>query len=328
MLKRDLKIEIAAILADGKSHSGEELGKQFNVSRTAISNHIKRLTELGLDIFSVHGKGYRIAESLALLNKDKINDSLIKPVPLEVFPIIDSTNSYLMSQVRQQQIVNNGHTVIAECQTAGRGRRGRVWVSPFGSHLYFSQYRRIEDGLAAAAGLSLAVGLAVKFACDEVSGSQLALKWPNDLLSDGKKVAGILVEAEGQSDGVCHIIIGVGINVDMPQQLAKEIDQPWNDLNTIAGAVIDRNELAAALCKHLQIIMEEYQLNKLDNLYHQWNQYNAFQNQLVTITSNKTEQIGRCIGIDRTGALVLEDPESSVRSKVYGGEVSLRKLQS
>ena len=220
MAKRELKADIATALADGHFHSGEELGQRFGVSRTAISNQVKNLIDLGLDVFSVHGKGYKLAEAFTLLNEEKIRQSLSLDHDIEVFPIIDSTNSYLMERIRSSKNASNGHTVLAECQTAGRGRRGRTWVSPFGSHIYLSQYRIIEDGLAAAAGLSLAIGIAVKNACDKVSGGELELKWPNDILYKKKKVAGILIEAEGQSDGLCHIVIGIGINVDMPQQSA------------------------------------------------------------------------------------------------------------
>lgn len=324
MAKPELKAEIATALADGQFHSGEELGQRFGVSRTAISNQVKNLIELGLDVFSVHGKGYKLAEAFTLLNGEQIKNNLNDANRIEVFPIIDSTNSYLMERIRSTEHLDDGHTVLAECQTAGRGRRGRTWVSPFGSHIYLSQYRIIEDGLAAAAGLSLAIGIAVKLACDKVTGGDLQLKWPNDILHKKKKVAGILIEAEGQSDGLCHIVIGIGINVDMPKESAKEIEQAWTDLRTLSGDIVDRNLLAVEMCKQLDMVMAEYKKNRLEQLHTVWNKYNAFQNQMVNIISNKQIQTGRCIGIDQSGALVMENVSNGSRFKVFGGEVSLR----
>lgn len=328
MSKSEMKAKIAAALADGNFHSGEELGQLFGVSRTAISNHIKVLVELGLDIFSVHGKGYRLAESIKLLDKNFIGEAIGKPNSIDVFPIIDSTNEFLMSKIRRNKDLSlslaDGHTVLAECQTSGRGRRGRTWISPFGSHIYFSQYRKMEEGLAAAAGLSLAVGVAVKAACEAITGVELQLKWPNDILYKGQKVAGILVEAEGQSDGVCHLVIGIGINIDMPVDSGSKIDQSWTDLKTLADVDVDRNAIAIALCKQLNIVMEEYRVNRLDNLYLKWNQANAFKDKVVNIISNKSQQMGRCLGIDQSGALILENISDSRRFKVFGGEVSLR----
>lgn len=324
MAKLELKTEIAHILADGSFHSGEELGQLFGVSRTAISNHVKALIELGLDIFSVHGKGYKLAESLDLLNAEEIQKGLDNINSIDVFPIIDSTNEFLMTKIRNSDQIADGHTILAECQTSGRGRRGRTWVSPFGSHIYFSQYRMMEDGLAAASGLSLAVGVAVKNACQVITGLELQLKWPNDILYQKQKVAGILVEAEGQSDGVCHLVIGIGINVDMPQGSAEQIDQPWTDLKQLSERQINRNEIAIELCHQLNIVIKEYREHRLDNLYQEWNLANAFKDSMVNIIANKNTQTGRCLGIDQSGALIVENPTDGSRFKVFGGEVSLR----
>ena len=325
MAKVDTKIELAKILADGEFHSGEHLGKLFGVSRAAIANHIKSLSDLGLDIYSVSGRGYKLSKDIALLDSKAILNSCDNSLSVETHTVIDSTNEYLLKQIRDHNTLPDAHTVVAECQIAGRGRRGRVWQSPFGSHIYFSQYRIMEDGLSAAAGLSLAVGLAVKNACEQYTTANIALKWPNDVLSDNKKLAGILIEAEGQSDGLCHLIIGIGINVDMPIKAGSEIDQPWTDMTMLSGQTIDRNRFVASLMNELDKVVAEYRASRLENLYKDWNANNAFKDSAVTISSNSQVKEGICKGIDSSGALLIQNTDSDKLEKLFGGEVSLRK---
>ena len=325
MPKSDTKITIANILSDGEFHSGQALGELLGISRAAIANHIKSLSKLGLDIYSVTGRGYKLSNNLELLNADKIKQKISTAVNVEAFSIIDSTNEYLMNQIRTEQKLEDSHTVVAECQTDGRGRRGRKWQSPFGSHLYFSQYRVLEDGLAAAAGLSLAVGIAVQRTCQSFVDLKVELKWPNDVLVDGKKLAGVLIEAEGQSDGQCHLVIGVGINFDMPQKQADEIDQPWTDLKTLAHIKPDRNEFASIFIGQLSTVIDEYKLHRLHNLAKQWNELNAFADKEVEIISATKIKTGLCKGIDDTGALLLASCDDGSIERIFGGEVSLRK---
>lgn len=322
MSKIDNKVRIAKTLADGQFHSGEVLGRSLGISRAAVANHVKNLNELGLDVFSVPGKGYRLSQAISMLKEEQIADG--REETLEVHSIIDSTNEYIASSLRNGIKLKDGHTVVAECQTSGRGRRGRQWQSPFGSHIYFSQYRSMEDGLAAAAGLSLAIGVAVRRACAEICNVDYRLKWPNDILVEGKKLAGILVEAEGQSDGACHLVIGIGINIKMPTDAAKEIDQPWTDLTILSGDDIDRNKLVKGLIKQMDLVLQEYRVFRLDNLHEEWNQHNAFQNAPVKVISNTNEKRGKCLGIDASGAMLLEDSATKKVTKIFGGEVSLR----
>ncbi len=321
----DNKHKIVQVLSDGEFHSGEVIGQQLGISRAAVSEHIKSLSKIGLDIFSITGKGYQLAGGLSLLDLKQIKHNCSVSNELELFPVIPSTNEYLMGLIKSENTLVDGHTVLAECQTKGKGRRGRTWQSPFGTHVYLSQYRTMDNGLSAASGLSLAIGIAVLNTINLFSNKKCQLKWPNDLLVDGKKIAGILVEAEGQADGICHLVIGVGINVDMPAAVASDIDQPWTDLNTITDSLVDRNEFIAKLLEQLEDTYQEYKLNRLNNLFKLWNKNNAFLNQIVELTSTSKVQVGKCLGIDTSGALLLEDLTSKVTSKIFGGEVSLRK---
>lgn len=324
--KTETKVTIAKVLSDGEFHSGEALGKTLGISRAAVANHVKTLSNLGLDIYSVTGRGYKLANHIELLDSEKVNALCNTNYSLETYSIIDSTNEFLMQKIRANSELVDGHSVVAECQTAGRGRRGRKWQSPFGSHVYFSQYRTIEDGLSAAAGLSLAVGIAVKRVCEKIVGDQIQLKWPNDILSNNRKLAGVLIEAEGQSDGRCHLVIGIGINFNMPEKNAEEIEQAWVDLKTLAGSNLDRNQFVAYLLEELDVIVAEYKANRLDNLVDEWNGSNAFKDSNVEISSNTSVKSGKCIGIDTSGALLVESNDTGKVEKIFGGEVSLRKV--
>lgn len=205
---------LITLLSDGQFHSGEQLGEQLGISRAAVSKHMAALKELGLDLFSLTGKGYRLAVPMALYDEAQLQ-ALAPMAPVHCFPVIDSTNQYLLEQVNQ---LSSGESCLAECQTAGRGRRGKPWVSPFGCQLILSMYWRLEQGMAAAMGLSLAVGVAVVQALESLGYPGVELKWPNDLYYQGRKLAGILVEMSGSAGASCHLVIGVGLNLAMPSR--------------------------------------------------------------------------------------------------------------
>jgi len=195
------------LLADGEFHSGEKIGELLGVSRTSVNNYIKALQEIGIDIYKVTGRGYQSANPIELLNEKKIR-TLSKNPLVKVEQIIDSTNQWLLDKIPN---VNNGQTCIAEYQLAGRGRRGRSWVSPFASHLYFSYYWRFDSGIEKLSGLSLLVGIATVNALEKIGIQGVSLKWPNDLYYQGKKLAGILIELNAQATEACHTVIGIGM---------------------------------------------------------------------------------------------------------------------
>ena len=218
-------------LADGAFVSGQLLAEELTVSRASISKYVNTLKEMGLDIYSVKGKGYKLASPLNLLSHDKIVSFLTsddQQADIEVHNIIDSTNNYLLRRLPNS--VSQGQVCLSEYQDAGRGRRGRKWISPFGSQIYLSMYWRLEQGLSAAMGLSLVTALAVSDAIKECCNIQVELKWPNDVYINGVKLAGILIDLEGQPLEESHSVIGIGLNVDMPTSAAQEIDQAWTDL--------------------------------------------------------------------------------------------------
>jgi BirA family biotin operon repressor/biotin-[acetyl-CoA-carboxylase] ligase len=315
-----IRTKIVNQLANGEFCSGQVLGDQLGVSRAAISKHIKSLMELGLDIFSVTGKGYKLASGLKLLNAKQIT-ALRKqqtPTSIEVFNVIDSTNKYLKTEFSH---LNNGAACLAEAQTAGRGRHGRHWVSPFGASLYLSMYWSFSGGYQAVGGLSLAAGVAVVSALKKMGLSDVQLKWPNDIYAQGKKLAGILIEAEGQMGETCHCILGIGLNVAMPNDMVQ-IDQPWIDLAQISDEVPDRNELAAYLLDELVVTLREFEESGLRPFVEQWRSLDLYRDKPVKLLIGQKQVFGICRGIDNNGALILET--ENVRRAYHGGEISVR----
>lgn len=320
---KKIKIALIQALAQGEFVSGQLLGRSLGVSRSAISMQIKNLINMGLDIFSVTGKGYKLSDPMVLLDQKKIINQLSERNKsqnlIEVHNIIDSTNSYLLRKIPNQIV--RGQICLAEYQQAGRGRRGRQWFSPFGSHLYLSMYWPLEQGMSQAMGLSLTVGMAVSDTIKSLGINNVQLKWPNDVYIAGKKVAGILIELEGQAQGLSHCVMGIGLNVHMPK-VDNGIDQPWDDLAHHYAKKIDRNELAVTLIDCLNKRLLQHNAKGFSDMLDEWHQQDIFLNKPVTVITGDKKTAGIYRGVNEQGAMLLE-----IAGKItlaYGGEVSLR----
>ncbi|MBB1354247.1 bifunctional biotin--[acetyl-CoA-carboxylase] ligase/biotin operon repressor BirA [Pseudoalteromonas sp. SR45-5] len=322
------KLAILNALNQGGFVSGQALGEKLGISRAAVSKHIKTLQEMGLDIFKVTGKGYCLNSQVGLLNKTQIDQHYkalgANTADVEVHPIIDSTNSELMRRIQAKTTLESGTVIVAEMQQAGRGRRGRVWQSPFGANLYYSYFWRLDDGLQAAMGVSIAVGLAVYDAIKALYQVDVELKWPNDIYINKQKLAGVLVELDGQPQGPCQLVIGIGINLQMPESFSQHIDQAWTDLNQHTQK-LDKNQLVASLTYHLEQRLAQYRQTGLQAMYEQWNSLNAFAGEYVELNTGHRSWRGICEGIDAQGGIRIRQ-DGEVKS-YYGGEVSLRKAQ-
>ena len=215
-----------------------------------------------------------------------------------------------------------GQVCLAEFQSAGRGRRGRKWISPFGSQIYLSMYWYLEQGLSAAMGLSLVTALAVSDAIKSVCKVQVQLKWPNDIYLGGIKLAGILIDLEGQALEPSHSIIGIGLNLDMPEQAGKQIDQDWTDLQSHSKDKIDRNLLSAELVYYLVKRLEQHQHDGLSIMLDEWHAQDFYLNKRVKLLTGERTTKGICRGVNNQGALMLE-VDGQIKP-IYGGEVSLR----
>lgn len=320
------KLAILKALNQSGFVSGQALGAQLGISRAAVSKHIQSLQEMGLDIFKVTGKGYCLNNRAGLLNQSYIYQygtqlgMLLDHV--EVHPIIDSTNSELMRRIQAKTALKSGTVIVAEMQQAGRGRRGRVWQSPFGANLYYSYFWRLDDGIQAAMGVSIAVGLAVYDAIKALYDINIELKWPNDIYLNKQKLAGVLVELDGQPQGPCQLVIGIGINIQMPLSVSEQIDQAWTDLSQHTQQ-LDKNKLVAALTYHLEQRLTCYSETGLQLMYEQWNTLNAFAGEYVELNTGHRSWRGICEGIDPQGGIRIRQ-DGEVKS-YYGGEISLRK---
>lgn len=310
-------------LVKGEFLSGQALGEELGVSRAAISKHISVLQEMGFDIFSVTGKGYRLAQPIELLNENRIVAQLAEQnvsAKVEVHNLIDSTNSYLMRRLPNQNVP--GQVCIAEYQSAGRGRRGRQWISPFGSHIYLSMYWYLEQGMSAAMGLSVVAALAVSDAIKALYQVDVELKWPNDIYFNGVKLAGILIDLEGQAMEPCHCVIGIGLNIKMSAKSAELVDQPWIDLSSAIGVEIDRNILAANIISALLKRLATHSETGINTMVAQWHSQDFYFNKPVALITGEKVTRGICRGINAQGALMLE--VNGQVGPIYGGEVSLR----
>ncbi len=316
---------ILILLADGQFHSGEELGLLLGVSRAAVWKHLQKLESLGIKVHSTKGRGYCIEGGLDLLDKQTIC-SLAHCVEeqelrLDVFSSIDSTNAYLLGLPDAAR-----HICLAEMQTAGRGRRGRPWVSPYAQNVYLSLGWGFDGGIAGLSGLSLAVGVAIVHSLQKQGLEGIELKWPNDVLCDGKKLAGILVEMVGDPSGYCQVVIGIGVNVSMSELAAENIDQPWIDLRSIAAkqhtSTVSRNYLVAALISGVTELLVNYPLVGFMAYQQRWELLNAYANQHVTLHNGNQSVTGLMLGVTVEGALRLQT-ERGVEV-FHGGELSLR----
>ncbi|MAG76447.1 MAG: biotin--[acetyl-CoA-carboxylase] synthetase [Colwelliaceae bacterium] len=326
-MSKPIREKLINALAGGGFVSGQSIADELSVSRAAISNQVKALNEMGLDIFKVRGKGYQLANPLVLLDKVAIGEglnALRADNCVETHTLIDSTNDYLMRKLPNQ--VTQGQVCIAEYQSAGRGRRGRQWISPFGSHLYLSYYHKLNDGFSAAMGLSLVTALAISDAINTLYDVQVQLKWPNDVYLDGVKLAGILIDLEGQATGDCHSVIGIGVNLQMPEQAAEQITQPWTDLQQYVGERIDRNELVVAIIVALNQRLKQQSEQGVESMLSDWHQHDLYLNQTVKIITGENEEFGICRGVNEQGALLLET--NGQLKTLFGGEVSLRGVDA
>ena len=308
---------LLAVLADGAFHSGEQIGAELGISRAAISQQIKSLRLLGLEIFSITGKGYRLNTPLQLLNRESIQQHL-NDVPVHTCAVIDSTNQYMMAQLDRWQ---KGECLLAETQTAGRGRRGRQWHSPFGSQFIMSMYWRLDDGPSAAMGLSLAIGVAVVQALESVGYRDLSLKWPNDIYMARRKLAGILVEMSAAVGGICHLVIGVGVNLNLPDAVIAQLDQPCAHLAE-QPVVVDRNQLSATIIRALRNALALFEKQGLTAFLMDWNRLDIFMQHPVQVLLGNQVTHGIYCGIDEQGNMLLQDHEGM--HKFVGGEISLR----
>ncbi|EOU9592278.1 bifunctional biotin--[acetyl-CoA-carboxylase] ligase/biotin operon repressor BirA [Klebsiella aerogenes] len=320
MKDNTVPLTLISILADGEFHSGEQLGERLGMSRAAINKHMQTLRDWGVDVFTVPGKGYSLPEPIELLDEQKIAGQ-IEQGRITVLPVIDSTNQYLLDRLDE---LKSGDACVAEYQQAGRGRRGRKWFSPFGANLYLSMYWRLEQGPAAAIGLSLVIGIVIAEVLQSLGADSVRVKWPNDIYLQDRKLSGILVELTGKTGDAAQIVSGAGINLVMRRVESDIVNQGWISLQE-AGVFIDRNTLTARLVKALRTGLQLFEQEGLTPYLPRWEKLDNFINRPVKLIIGDKEIFGISRGIDAQGALLLE--QDGVIKPWVGGEISLRSAE-
>jgi BirA family biotin operon repressor/biotin-[acetyl-CoA-carboxylase] ligase len=316
--------ELLRLLSDGRFYSGERLGDSLGISRAGVWKQLRGLRARGVDIHSVPGRGYRLAEPLELLDADAVVAGLPKATrrrlgPVEVHYEIDSTNS---EWLRRAAGLPAGAVCMAETQRAGRGRMNRRWVSACGRSLCLSLLWRFGRGPDALGGLGLVVGLAVLRAVDDLGIEGAGLKWPNDVLWRDAKLAGSLIELSGESGGAACAVIGVGANVDLPRASGRDIDQPWADLATARGGKVSRNRFAGRLIHRLIEALACFERDGLGAFLDEWRGRDRLCGREVSVHTLAGVETGIARGVDAGGALLVESG-GQVR-RYLAGDVSVR----
>ena len=313
-------------LADGRFHSGQQIAAALGVTRTAVWKQVQRLErEFGIRVDAVRGRGYRLAAPLELLDTDRIRTELSADgqqalQTLQLLATTASTNADANHDL--PQISNRAKVWLAEHQTEGRGRRGRPWFSTFGQNLYLSLAWRFELPMGELSGLSLVAGVVVAEVLAELGLVGHSLKWPNDVLIDNRKLAGILVEVTGEAGGPAAAIIGIGSNVRLPDTVDAEIDQPWIDLHRADAGHISRNRLAGRLIDQLIAACSVFASRGLEPFIDRWQVFDQMHGKPVRILRGSESVEGVYRGIAASGAVVIEDQVG--RREYHAGEVSLR----
>jgi BirA family biotin operon repressor/biotin-[acetyl-CoA-carboxylase] ligase len=315
---------LLAQLSDSQFYDVDQLRTALAISASELDILLLEVKQLGIELESDNDQRWRLVYGINLLNENAIRAALAAPTAelitsMAVLDITDSTNLQAMVAAKQG---NTGFVCTAEQQTAGRGRRGRNWASPYASNIYLSVVWEFASGVSALEGLSLAVGVAVADALAVAGIEGVTLKWPNDILHDNKKLGGILVEVSGNMTSSCHVVVGIGINVNMPAAAASAIDQPWVDAQSILGESVERNMLLGQFLNELMPLLANYDKNGFATYRDRWQALDAFAGQPVNILYGQERIGGIARGVDKIGALLLET-ETGTRP-FNGGEVSLR----
>lgn len=327
---KPLTFALLRLLADGKFHSGEVLAQQLGVSRASVNNALQGVEQHGLTLYSVRGRGYCLNNAPQWLDAAQIGKHLglaAVDFHIDIADSAPSSNTLLLQ--RAAQGAPGGSVLAVEWQSGGRGRMGRTWHSALGNALTFSLLWRFDCGLAALSGLSLATGVALMRALSALGVSGASLKWPNDVLGAGGKIAGILIEAQGDMLGPSAVVIGIGINLALPPQVLRQIDQPVSDLSKLSENVPERNLLLATLLRELALVLRVFSASGFVALREEWESYHLYQNRQVQMLLPDAAQVqGVVRGVNQDGALSVEvlspvsgKPEMRI---FHAGEISLR----
>lgn len=328
---KPLTFSILRQLSDSEFHSGATISRSLGVSRTSVSNALRSLDEVGLTVHKVHGRGYRIVDPVQWLERDIILRHLGEEAlnfNLEILDITESTSSLLLKKTAAMELNSssvNIQVVAAELQTSGRGRRGRQWHSGLGDGLIFSLLWRFQQGPSFLSGLSLAVGVAIIRTLESAGIKGVSLKWPNDVMFNFCKLAGTLIELQGDMFGPTFAVIGVGMNLKLSENIQARIDQGATDVFSISGKMPDRNKLLAALLINLVMMLREFEHQGFAPFKNEWTDHHICGNKPVTLhLPDGSSQEGVVQGVADDGSLLLR---TAAGSRGYSsGEITLCRM--
>ena len=298
---------LVALLNQPGTHSGTQLGEALGVSRVAVQKKIQSLIENGLPIHAVSGKGYCLEEGVSLMSAMAI-DSLLYQSGLvssvEVLQSVESTNSHLMAQ---QIKLGLARVCVAEAQTSGRGRRGNDWQSAPYRNVMMSLSWGFDSWPATITGLGLAVALSVAECLNQQFDLNVQIKWPNDLMVDGDKLAGVLIDVAGESSGACNVVVGLGLNLHQPDwSVGAKSAYQWQDLQRL-DVKVDRNKLVALLVGALTEMLSEFSDKGFAPMVSRWNALSSYTGRQIQVGNDDSVVVGYMRGVDASGALLLED---------------------
>ncbi|MBI4696520.1 MAG: biotin--[acetyl-CoA-carboxylase] ligase [Gammaproteobacteria bacterium] len=301
--------EILRRLQDGAPHSGADIASALDITRAAVWNHVKRLQGQGVVIHAVRGKGYQLPGGYEFLDATAIRHELAplaarRLATLDVNAVTDSTNQRLLAAAGRGEV--HGHALVAEYQTAGRGRRGDQWLAPPGSGVCLSLGWRFDAPPATLSALSLCVGIAVARALAALGAQGLRLKWPNDVLHAGRKLAGILIEMRSEFGGPCVVVIGIGANVNLGDTTRARIPQPTADLAEACGRVPSRNRVVAAILSELVAALETFGSQGFPAFEADWRHFDALDGRHVRLELPERNVSGIARGVAPSGMLMIE----------------------
>ncbi len=323
--------DVLRLLSDGKFHSGTSLAERLKISRSSIWKGINFLRQLDVVIQAVPGRGYRWFAPFELLNQHAILAELSPNAKqtlarVDVVNVIASTNDYLLTRLIHG--IPHGTVCVAEAQTQGKGRMGKVWRSPFGANIYLSLYWRFQGRLHELSGISLAIGLAVIAALKKIGPlpEGVGIKWPNDIWVHEAKLCGILVESlsnQAQSNAT-DVVLGIGLNLNMAEETVLPME--WTDLRQLFGFIPSRNHVIAKLLNELVPYLTRFQEKGFVAFTQEWSQHDLLLNKQVALSVAEVEQSGIAKGVNERGELCVKI--GGTLKAIRYGEVSVKPKDS
>lgn len=319
-----LTFSVLRQLSSSEFSSGEAIARQLGISRGSVWQALQDLDQHDIRVFRLPGHGYRLAEAVHWLNHDEVHAALnnnARLIQLEVLEIADSSNAILMQKAALG--AQHGSCLAVELQTRGRGRRGRPWHTSLGGSLAFSLLWRFNQGASALSGLSLAVGVALMRALEQAGIRDTCLKWPNDVLHQQQKLAGILIELQGDMLGPSAAVIGIGLNLKLTGQTRNNIDQAATDIAAIRPDPPNRNYLLALILNHLSDVLLQFENEGFGKLREEWSRHHFYQNRSVRmLLPDGSEFNGKVTGVNKDGALLVRGTDGE--RCFTAGEISMR----